>query len=81
MLYHMKLTSSYTTCEIYVEVELQSCYYHSDHDAGQTSFVQLGFQAESNNMLPTPACESKNMVVESEYERMLHDKPNCRKAI
>ena len=68
MLYHMKLISQHTTCEIHVEVEPQSRHIHSDHDAGQTSFVQFGFETESNNIFPTPVRESKKMIVESEYK-------------
>ena len=72
----MKLMSSHTACEIYVAVESRNYHIHSDHDAGQTSFIQFGFETESNNMLPTSVHESKNMVVELKYEQMLHDKPS-----
>ena len=74
----MKLISPHTTCEIYVELEPQSRYIHNDHDSGQILFVQFGFETESDNMLPTFACESKKIVVESEYGGMLHDKSSYR---
>ena len=70
--------SSHTACEIYVEVEPQTHHIHNDHDVKQTSLVQFGFDTKSNIMLPTPIRENKKIVVQSEYERMLHDKPSRR---
>lgn len=69
ILYHMKLMLPHMAFEIYVKVEPQNRCIHSDHDARQTSFIQFDFEMELGNMLPTPICESKNMIEYNQYRK------------